>query len=164
MDIRRYILLSGTGILVLVGRLKTIQPAGPNTMATIQLPPPPSTFQQKLRVGDPGRFSEIFCSVSRRYAEGYHTVDTEITSGYPCTPGYPDPNTRRVMRITRTRTGRDRSGYYPPGTRVVDERGTNLRYTLFIFFIFFSFISGSLKRGNHHPGTTGRDEASESPW
>ena len=41
MGIQLYVLLSGTGILVLliVGRLKTMQPAGPDTMATIQLPP-----------------------------------------------------------------------------------------------------------------------------
>ena len=39
-------------------------------------------------------------------------------------PGYPGPNTRRVTGPTRTRMGSYRSGYYPSGTRVVDERGT----------------------------------------
>ena len=103
---------------MLVGRLKTMQPAGPDTMATIQLLPP-QAFQQKPRVGGPDSCSEIFCRISRRYAEGYGTGDTEIT-------GYPDPNTRRVIGATRTRTGSDRSGYYPAGTRVVDERGSTL--------------------------------------
>ena len=41
-------------------------------------------------------------------------------------PGYPGANTRRVIGTTRTRTGSDRSGYYPSGTRVVDEGGTTL--------------------------------------
>ena len=37
-------------------------------------------------------------------------------------PGHPSSNTRRVLGITRTRTGSDSSGYYPSSTRVVDER------------------------------------------
>ena len=36
------------------------------------------------------------------------------------------PGTRRVIDTTRTRTGSERSGYYPSGTRVVDKRGTTL--------------------------------------
>ena len=93
--------------IVLVGRLNTIQSAGPDTMATTQLPPPP--FQQKLRFGDPDSFSaEMFCRVSRRYAEGYRTGDTEIT-------GYPGPNTRRVI------------GTLPVPERVVTRPGITRR-------------------------------------
>ena len=63
----------------------------------------------------------------RRYGEGYIEPGTRILTGYPGTRvpvlvGYPGSITRQVFGITRTRTGSDRSGYYPSGTPVVDER------------------------------------------
>ena len=56
--------------------------------------------------------------------------------------GYPGPNTRRVVGPTRSRTGSDRSGYYLPGTRVVEVPGTCRLYTVLKpplqrFFILF---------------------------
>lgn len=53
--------------------------------------------------------------------EGYFEPGIGIPAGYP------GPMTRRVLSVTRSRTGSDRPGYYPSVTRVVEERGTTLQ-------------------------------------
>lgn len=65
--------------------------------------------------------------VSRRTLKSPGTrLTSRVKYTDPRVPRYPDLNARRVFDPTHTRTGSARSGYYPSGTRVIDERSTPL--------------------------------------
>ena len=83
----------------------------------------------QLRVGDRDSFSELSFlgfpgGMLRDIAQGTRKFRV---------PGYPGSNTRRVIRRYYPCPNgyrSDRSGYYPSGTRVIDERGTTLSLTV----------------------------------
>ena len=67
-----------------------------------------------------------------RYVEGYIESKTHIYPGNKYLGSRnSDPNTLGALGIDRLRRGIGRSGYYPSGTRLVDERGTTRIYLVY---------------------------------